>query len=69
VTPLRRQSAAHWGIVAALTSAGAALWLVGLDLCAPAWCAAMALTAIAVVQLWRRVMGPTSNGPGSRTCR
>jgi hypothetical protein len=64
VTPARRQSAAHWGIVAALAGAGAALWLVGLELSAPAWCAVMAFTAIAVVQLWRRIMRPTLPGGG-----
>lgn len=62
MTPLRRQSAAHWAIVAALVGAGAALWLVGLELAAAALCAAMAFTAIAVVQLWRRATGQTPTG-------
>jgi hypothetical protein len=62
VTPAGRQPAAHWGAVAALVSAGAALWLAGLELSAPAWCAAMAFTAIAVVQIWRRVRRPIPTG-------
>lgn len=64
MTPLHRQSAAHWGTVAALVAAGAALWLAGLELTAPAWCAAMAITAIAVVQIWRRVTRLTPPGGG-----
>lgn len=64
MTPLHRQSAAHGGTVAALVVAGAALWLAGLELAAPAWYAAMAITAIAVVQIWRRVSQPTPPGGG-----
>jgi hypothetical protein len=62
VTPAGRQSAAHWGIVAALICAAAALWLVGLQLDAPACCVVMAFAAIAVVQIWRRVARPTPIG-------
>lgn len=62
MTPAGRQSAAHWSAVAALVGAGAALWLAGLELAASAWCAAMAFTALAVVQIWRRIARPTLPG-------